>query len=279
MASIRTLYLFTKADYHTLFFPITMFALVAGPIQQPIHILTTAVWIWMHQLQCNINNQLVSISEDKDNKPWRPLPAGRITASQAQQLHIVVASLSFLLSAVGGYKMVIASIAMNVFDVLYDQGRGSARWMSRIPLVVVMYGLFEYGSTRVITGFSELDDTARAAIMSSLAVIGTTAHIGDFQDVEGDAADGRSTVPIAFPRSSRIFTPLLVLGWSLFMANVWGLGVCSACAFVGLGALVAGRNWFYCDKAHDKNTYKLYSLWLLTLHLLPMNARWGVLKY
>ncbi|EJT97261.1 hypothetical protein DACRYDRAFT_84823 [Dacryopinax primogenitus] len=261
-ASILILYLFTKADYHTLFFPIAMFALVAGPIQQPIHILTTAVWIWIHQLQCNINNQLVSISEDKDNKPWRPLPAGRITSPQAQQLHGVVTILCLLLSTIGGYKMVVASAALMFTCLLYDQGRGSAHWMERIPLVVLMYGIFEYGSTRVISKplYPSLDETARTAIISSLAVIATTAHIGDFPDVEGDAADGRSTIPIAFPRSSRIFTPLLFLGWSVYMVNMWDLGKISASLCVGLGSLVAGRNWFYCDKVNDKMTYKLHSV-------------------
>ncbi|KZT50864.1 hypothetical protein CALCODRAFT_477911 [Calocera cornea HHB12733] len=276
-SGIYTLYLFTKADYHTLFFPIMMFACVAGPVHSPYSLLASAAWVWLHQLQCNINNQRGSITEDAGNKPWRPLPAGRITPQQAKWLHAVVTLLCLLACVPGVCAMVAASGLLTVTTLLYDQLRMSAHWAKRVVLVVMMYGIFEYGGARVIAGYANLDDIALSAIGGSLLVIGSTAHVGDFPDVKGDAEDGRLTIPIAFPYSSRIFTPLLILFWSCAMAKRWELGWLCTSVLITMGGRLAWRCWWLRERAQDKKTYVLHSIWLLTIHLLPMNSRWGVL--
>ncbi|KZO93326.1 hypothetical protein CALVIDRAFT_485973 [Calocera viscosa TUFC12733] len=276
---LYTLYLFTKADYHTLFFPILIFACVAGPVRSPYHFFAAVAWTWLHLLQCNISNQYRSITEDAGNKPWRPLPAGRITPDQASKLHAVVTLLCLLASAPSGWEMVLVSITLTVTTILYDNLRMSAHWAKRVVCVVTGYGIFEYGATKVIAGSVPLDNIAWAAIASSLIVIATTAHVGDFPDVEGDKQDGRWTIPIAFPKSSRVITPVLIMFWSIAMAVQWELGLFNAVSLVLMGALVAYRNLALREWSSDKRTYVLHSIWLLTIHLLPMNARWNSLCY
>ncbi|KZO93313.1 hypothetical protein CALVIDRAFT_486076 [Calocera viscosa TUFC12733] len=278
-STVHTLYLFTKADYHTLFFPIMMFACVAGPVRSPSHLFASAAWVWLHQLRCNINNQRGSITEDAGNKPWRPLASGRMTPEQAKWLHAGVTLLCLLVCVPAGRELVVASALLTITTLLYDQLRMSAHWAKRVVLVVTMYGIFEYGATRVIGECRNIPIIALSAIGSSLLVIGTTAHVGDFPDVKGDAEDGRLTIPIAFPRSSRIITPLLILFWSWAMAVWWELGWGSTMLLMCMGGRVAWRNWTLRERAEDKYTYVLHSIWLLTIHLLPMNARWGVLAF
>ena len=45
--------------------------------------LCAALWIYIAVLLFNLNNQYSpeSVAEDKINKPWRPIPAGRITSA------------------------------------------------------------------------------------------------------------------------------------------------------------------------------------------------------
>jgi len=277
--SLYTLFLFTYADYHTLFFPIMIFACVAGPVRSPYHFVAGMIWTWLHLLQCNISNQYRSITEDAGNKPWRPLPAGRITADQASLLHAVVTALCILMSVPSGWEMVLVSVTLTVTTVLYDNLRMSAHWAKRVVCVVTGYGIFEYGATKVIAGSVPLDNIGWAAIASSLAVIATTAHVGDFPDVEGDTEDGRWTIPIAFPKISRVITPMLIMFWSIYMALHWELGLINAVSLMLMGSLLAYRNMFLRDWSSDKRTYVLHSVWLLTIHLLPMNARWNALRY
>ncbi|KZT52113.1 hypothetical protein CALCODRAFT_476347 [Calocera cornea HHB12733] len=279
--SIYTLYLFTKADYHTLFFPILIFACVAGPVRSPFHFTAAIAWTWLHLLQCNISNQYRSVAEDAGNKSWRPLPAKRITLEQSSQLHAAVTLLCLLVSAPSGWRMALVSVTLTVTTILYDNLRMSAHWAKRVICVVTGYGIFEYGATKVIgaSGSVPLDNTAWAAIASSLLVIATTAHVGDFPDVEGDIQDGRWTIPIAFPEISRVITPILILFWSMFMALRWELGLFNGVSLVLMGALVAYRNLVLRDWSSDKRTYVLHSMWLLTIHLLPMQARWNMLCY
>jgi len=256
-----------------------IFACVAGPVGSSTHLLASAAWTWIHLLQCNISNQSRSITEDAGNKSWRPLPSGRITPYQAHLLHAIVTVLCISSSALYGWQMALGSIALTITTILYDYFRMSAQWTTRVPLVVTMYGVFEYGATKIISGGLSLDNIAGAAIISSLIVIATTAHVGDFPDVEGDKEDGRCTIPIVFPKSSRIITPMLIMFWSVFMVMEWDLGTSTAILFELISAVVACRNLLLRDKQSDKRTYVLHSLWLLTIHILPMNARWKLLSY
>lgn len=44
--------------------------------------------IWLHLLVENISNQRLpgSVMEDSINKPWRPIPSGRLTSKEAESL-------------------------------------------------------------------------------------------------------------------------------------------------------------------------------------------------
>ena len=47
-------------------------------------------WIWLNLLQFDLANQCLDPSEDAANKPWRPIPSGRITVSRARALRWAV---------------------------------------------------------------------------------------------------------------------------------------------------------------------------------------------
>lgn len=63
-----------------------MFALGTAPVSnsRPVQNSVLAVfWLWSILLQFNLINQTVLPEEDAENKPWRPIPSGRISLRDA----------------------------------------------------------------------------------------------------------------------------------------------------------------------------------------------------
>jgi 1,4-dihydroxy-2-naphthoate octaprenyltransferase len=127
-------------------------------------------------------------------------------------------------------------------------------------------------------------------------LITSTIHCADFPDIDGDRAQGRTTLPILFPKASRAAFFVAIAAWSWYLVRAWALGICCASAFIGFGLYIGWRVIRYVDQKADKRSYLLYNvrdfngcartscsqrvclqLWLLTALLLPANARWGVL--
>lgn len=135
----KTLFLFTKSDFKTVIFPQTAFAISAalsaaalvegGPLsltQVATRLPWMLVWLWTNLLVGNISNQRTeaSIIEDAANKPWRPLPAGRLTREEAQ---------SWLMAAIplaGGSGIVLGayqpSICLMTLIWMYNDIEGSS---------------------------------------------------------------------------------------------------------------------------------------------------------
>ena len=101
-----------------------------------------------------------------------------------------------------------------------------------------------------------------AAIPHALAalVILTTVQMQDFQDAVGDAARGRSTLALAFPRASRTFTALAVPAWALVLSAYSHLSPMAACAFVALGMFVGARFQWDATEAGDRRSYVYYNV-------------------
>ncbi|PVI04799.1 hypothetical protein DM02DRAFT_651240 [Periconia macrospinosa] len=61
------------------------------------------LWLWLLTLQCCIQNQrhTSSVEEDAKNKPWRPVPSGRISIENAADLLTIV----FLITGVTSYLL------------------------------------------------------------------------------------------------------------------------------------------------------------------------------
>ncbi len=150
----------------------------------------------MNLLVENISNQRLpaSVVEDGTNKPWRPIPAGRISAREAQCLLLAaiptVVGASFLLDAFTPSIVLMALVWMyNDLD-----GAGINIWVRNL---LNGGGLmcFSWGALRVLSG-ADLKPAACIWILVTGAIITTTVHAQDFPDVEGDREIGRQTVPL-----------------------------------------------------------------------------------
>ncbi|PHH77530.1 hypothetical protein CDD80_507 [Ophiocordyceps camponoti-rufipedis] len=107
-----TVWLFTRSDLKTILVPTTIFG-VCNYLALPAYGLQpdmgsrlgsrfglVLIWIWIHLISFNVNNQRSpeSVREDALNKPWRPLPSGRVSLPTAYLLSIVMPPVTMVYS-------------------------------------------------------------------------------------------------------------------------------------------------------------------------------------
>jgi len=270
---MHTAHLFIRSDYMTILIPVTIFAAIAAPIAEFQSLLETIAWIGLHLLQADVNNQAFSGHEDRINKPWRPLPSGRINVRQACVLRWFLVVSCLFISSILGRRVVYASATLSFLLILYNDLDLSGHPAFKNICNAGGYVAFELGATLILSPTRTLDRTAIIALACSALVILTTIHAQDFRDIEGDKTLGRRTLPIVAPEGSRAFIVAGLFLWSCILAKLWGLGPLSAVIFIGLGSFVAGRYFHFREARDEKYSFTLYNIWFLTAILLPANAR------
>lgn len=146
---------------------------------------------------CVVCNQSRSCLEDQINKPWRPIPSGRVTERQAGYLVVVLYICCISVSTYFGVAR--ASIVLCCLTLSYDRLHGNKHWISKNLLTAGGYACFEFGSTSLAgkvpsmiwlkythnlyraAGTSEIDDLGYAALIFSASVVFTTVHAQDFE--------------------------------------------------------------------------------------------------
>ncbi|KAI0649668.1 hypothetical protein C8Q79DRAFT_1006024 [Trametes meyenii] len=236
--ALHTAVLFTRSDILTLLVPAVTFSTVATGDFCPTRILYRFLWIWLNLLQFCISNQTPSIEEDRVNKPWRPLPAGRISLKNTGTLRWVLLPVCLAISSLNGTVFAACAVLTAATPAHNDMDLGSY-WHTRNLLNAVGYAAFNIG----------------AAFISS-----------DFKDVDGDRQIGRSTMPITYPKASRIVVVALVPTWTLVLCCYWHVSTTFAAVFVFSGLYVGTRFARAQTLADDKYAYRCYNIWLCMMH-------------
>ena len=123
----------------------TLFALAVTPVCHLSHIPGVVAWIWLHLLNCNVANQVKALDEDKINKPFRPLPSGRISESHATVLRWILVPVCLAVSAAYSTQLFIISLALQVVNVLYNELHGDESFLPKNLLTAIMYGFAGFG--------------------------------------------------------------------------------------------------------------------------------------
>jgi len=92
-------------------------------------------------------NQCSSLEEDALNKPWRPIPSGRITPVHASMIRWVLVPLCLAFSLRNG--TVFPSVALLVATWMYNDLGCHGYWLMKNVLNVAGYVAFEFGATRI----------------------------------------------------------------------------------------------------------------------------------
>jgi len=144
-------------------------------------------------------NQACGATEDKINKPYRPIPSGKVTVGEAYGLALLLAVIALWRAFVVGVKFGLMISLLLFFAVFYNLKPFQARkylwvnlaWMSvsrgLLPMVVI------WSAYR-----SPLE--AKPWLLGSIAFLWVFAFqpTKDLTDVKGDAKYGIRTLPVAY---------------------------------------------------------------------------------
>lgn len=279
-----TLWLFTVNDLKTMVFPSTAFALFSCDIMSTDlstfinHLPGIIFWTWANLLAFSINNQrsMSSVLEDQLNKPWRPIPSGRLTPEDARILGSCAYMLAQAASIIAGGGLFQSSLLWVLGYIYNDCGGADRGFIIRNLLNGAGFTSFASGALEVATGgLTVLQNGPMFKWLAVIAlVVATTVHSQDMYDQAGDAAAGRRTLPLVIgDRWARWSIAVAVITWSFLCPFLWRTSSLGYCLSGSLGVWVAGRSLCWTSVSDDRATFRIYNAWLVSLYSLPLVAR------
>ena len=283
---VYSLWLFTVSDLKTIVIPKTAFGIItifSGST------LTTSprpewltgvrclpmvlIWTWFNLLSLDMNNQhrQGDVEEDKKNKPWRPIPAGRLSVEETKFFMLASYVVSVLMSIyLGGLAECLALVAQGW--IYNELGAANDSYLARNLLNATGYMTFAAGAAKVAclqSGTMIQRGTYSWFILLGL-VVATTIQFQDLYDQEGDSARGRRTIPlIAGDGIARLSIGLPIAVWSLLCPAFWRLDARGFVLPILLGFVVIFRLFRYKGVCSDKTSFKVWNAWVVVLYLLP----------
>lgn len=284
---LKTLWLFTRSDLKSMIYPNVVFGLastMSGPpltlTQSPrlsdtiVNIPHVVFWLWINLLLFNIANQRLpsSIVEDRLNKPWRPLPSGRISPVHTRNLLLFVVPFTILMSSLFLGAPTETLLLISLTWIYNDLGGGDENFILRNTVNAV--GMSIYGSGAIVVACGSECKVARAGY-EWIALIGlivlTTLQVQDMSDQEGDLARGRKTMPLVIgDKLTRWTIGVGVMGWSMGAPFFWKAQVEAYVPCLILGGSLSLRTLLLRSVEADERTWKLWCLWMISLYLLPV---------
>ncbi|KAH6639971.1 UbiA prenyltransferase family-domain-containing protein [Truncatella angustata] len=292
---LYTLYLVTASDFVAVLIPQTLFAsfsVLSGQFTNrnvqlsPAALLSRLpyilLWIWLQLLVLDLANQRLpeSVTEDTLNKPWRPIPSGRLTPSGARDLLVFSIALTLVLSSMqlGGASETLLLFTLNW--VYNDIGLANSHWALRNLMNAL--GITTIGAGAISVAFKgyeydiSVDRTAMYRwLFLCAAVLMSTVQAQDLYDQEGDSVRGRSTAPLVLGDcTARWSVAIPVLFWSIAIPAFMGLGLFEHmygyATPVLMGIIVATRILTRRTVVDDKTSFKAWAVWTICLYMSPL---------
>ena len=215
------------------------------------------------------------MTEDKINKPWRPLPSARISITQARRLLLfaIPASLVVIYFFLGGVE---ETVLLYCLTWMYnDCGGAEENFAIRNLIIAVAYALYGNGALRIACAYNGstviCQTYAWHAVVSG--AIFFTMQMQDLKDQEGDRARQRRTAPLILGDAVTRWTIAIpTLAFSIACLAFWDLNLFTAAGILpaALSGVVAVRVLVLRSQSADRVTWMLWSYWLMTLYALPL---------
>lgn len=238
-----------------------------------------AFWCWINLLPFAIDNQRQpeAIEEDGENKPWRPMPSGRMSQTQAmwlmRMLYIaaIVASLQL-----GGLKQCLTLIFLGWW---YNHlGGADHSCITRNLINACGFLSYATGATEVASRTELLGSPFNPVAWPWFLVIGavvfTSVQTQDMYDQAGDGLRGRKTVPLEIgDHYARWSIAIAMAVWSVACPAFWQLGPGTYTLSMVTAAIIAFRTLTRRSVSGDKWTFRLWNLWMVMLYFMPLFKR------
>ncbi|PWY66008.1 hypothetical protein BO70DRAFT_301959 [Aspergillus heteromorphus CBS 117.55] len=225
----------------------------------------------------DIVNQLVSVEEDRVNKPYRPITAGLVSVSGAYRRWglswCLFGWISRTLSGGSGLLFFVLSQAWVFLCYVHP---GWNHWFARNAFPAGWtYLTFRLLDATVCSRWPQLHTAPKFDLILALWDL-ATVHLQEFHDVDGDRKINRRTLPVILSGPGRRLlrqttaATIVLLGCAVVR---WGWKLASHCHTAGMcvgllisgilhvaGAVVVGIRCAREDpsKEEDERTYKVY---------------------
>lgn len=219
------------------------------------------------------NQRLVtSVIEDSVNKPWRPLPSGRLSPVHARRFLLAILPIIFIITLhLGGME---ETVAMMVLTWMYnDLGGADEHYNVRNLINAFGFMCYSSGATRVASGFGEHTLTPSSYTWIGIvgAIVFSTLSMQDMADQEGDHARDRGTLPLMHGDGfARWAIAIPVMFWSIVCPAYWRMSFCWYAMPLATGLIVVIRLLTLRSVASDKSTWRLWNVWITSVYSLPM---------
>jgi len=191
----------------------------------------------------NAANDLWDVAADRINKPHRPLPSGAVPHDVAVTVGGVAGGLGLLLAWLAGRTPFLIAVPALALMLAYSPLLKPRPVLGNLVVAVV-------GSLPLVFGAGAVGDWHAGLVPFWLAVLLHLAReiVKDLEDIPGDLAAQRRTIPIAWGRRAgffaaalplALFVPVALLPW---LAGPYGARYGSVAILIAVGvAAVTGR--------------------------------------
>ncbi|KAI1331793.1 UbiA prenyltransferase family [Xylariaceae sp. FL0255] len=216
-----------------------------------------------------------SIEEDILNKPWRPIPTGKVTESETRRLLLVLIPLVVLLNYVLGVSK--QGLFIVVLTWMYNDLRGGDEAV-RHPIIAVAYAMFNSASLEITVGEGEHSPVGTShkgilwTAMVSIVIL-TTMHVQDLKDQAGDRTRKRQTIVLWLSdRFASASIGISICFWSVTYPIFWDLKPYVLAVPAPIGIYTVYRLAFKTTAKEDASTRGWWSVCTMALYLLPALA-------
>jgi len=147
------------------------------------------------QAYAQVTNQIADIDADRVNKPYRPLPSGKISVNEAWQFSGILLVTGLLLAATQGYCFLVLCLAMLFFSLTYSFYPFRIKRYLWINLVWLAFGRGFFPLLACWSTVADINEEALALATHLFLYVFALQSTKDFQDVVGDLADNVKTLP------------------------------------------------------------------------------------
>jgi len=170
-------------------------------------------------------NQICDLTNDRINKPHRPLPSGKLTLGRAWLFVGLTYALALGMVALVNWETLAIYVVAAAATVAYSAPplRLKRRTVGANLTIALIRGwlLKVAGWAAVATVLHSIEPWYIGFIYFVFLLGATTTK--DFADIEGDRAAGCMTLPVRFGAtwSARAISPFFILPWLLMPLGVW----------------------------------------------------------
>ncbi len=226
----------------------------------------------------NVNNQYFDKDIDGINKPYRPLPSGRISKKEALILAIVLYSIAFILACFVNIQFFIIAIITGFITFLYS---APPFRFKRNAILASLAIAIPRGLLLIVAGWASIKSVFSIEPwfiggIFGLYILGA-ATTKDFADMKGDMSFGIRTLPIIYgaENAARIISPFFVLPFLLIPLGVsFGIIRSTTLPLVNLSIWGIYINWLILKRPQELTLEQNHISWK-HMYLLLISTQIG----